>query len=72
MEFLDELAFEQQRLRLAANDVKIEIVDGLDQRLEFEVPAELARRLKILADAFAQVAGFADIDDRAENRSRIR
>ncbi len=48
MKFLDELAFEQQRLGFAADDVDIEIVDGLDERLELEVPAQAARGLEIL------------------------
>ncbi len=66
MELLDELAFEQQGFRLAADDVEIEVVDRLDQGLEFQVPAEPARGLKIMAHAFAQIAGLADVDHRAE------
>ncbi len=42
MKFLDELAFEQQRLGFAANHVDVEIMDGLDERLEFQVPADPA------------------------------
>ena len=66
MKFLDEFAFEQQRLGLATHDMKIKIVDALDQRAEFEVPTHAPGRLKIMAHALAQVAGFADVDDRAE------
>jgi hypothetical protein len=40
VEFLDELAFQQQRLRLAPHDVEIEIVNGIGQRLELQVPAQ--------------------------------
>src|ERR1019366_4447343 len=66
LEILDELAFEQQRLRFAAHDVDIEIRDGLDQRVEFQVPAHPPAGLKILAHALPQIERLADIDDRAE------
>ncbi len=66
MKFLDELALQQEGLRFAADDVTIEIVNRLDEGLEFQVPAHAARRLEIVADAFAQIAGFADVNDRAE------
>ena len=56
----------RERLRLAADDVEIEIVNRLDQRVEFQVPAHAPRRMEILADAFAQVARLADVNDRAE------
>ena len=41
---------------LAPDDVEIEIVNGVGQRLEFQVPAQAPRRRDILADALAQVA----------------
>jgi hypothetical protein len=41
-------------------------VDGLDQGVEFQIPTHAARGMKIGADAFAQIARLADIDDRAE------
>ena len=66
VEFLDQLAFEQQRLRLALHHVNVEIVDRLDQRVELQVPAHPPRRMKILAHALAQIARLADVDDRAE------
>ena len=66
LEFLDELAFEQQRLGFAADDVEIEITDRLDERVEFQVPAHAPAGLKILADALAQIERLADVDDRAE------
>src|ERR1700722_9933818 len=55
MKFLDQLAFEQQRLGFAADDVHIEVMDGLDERAEFDVPTQAARRLEILADATAKI-----------------
>ena len=47
-------------------DVEIEIVDGVDQRLELQVPAHAPRRLEILADPLAQVARLAHINHRPE------
>jgi len=41
-------------------------MDGLDQRVNFQVPSHPPRRMKILAHAFAQVARLADVNDRAE------
>src|SRR5258707_6337715 len=66
MKLLDELAFKQKRLRFAAHDVEIEIMNRIHQRLELEVPAHPPGRLEILANALAQVAGLADVDNRAE------
>ena len=66
MKLLDEFAFQQQSLRLAADDVKIEIVNGLDQCLELQVPAQPPRRLEILAHPLAQVARLAHVDNRPE------
>src|SRR5258708_3250060 len=66
MKFLDEFAFEQQRLRFVAHDVNVEIMNRLDQRIQLEVPTLPPRGMKVLADAFAQVARFADVNDRAE------
>ena len=51
---------------IAADDVEIEIANRLDQRVEFQVPAHAPRRVEILADAFAQVARLADVNDRAK------
>ena len=41
-------------------------MNGFDERLEFQIPALSARRMKILAHAFAEIAGFAHVNDRAE------
>ena len=40
VKLLDQFAFEQQRLRLASHHMDIEIMNRLDQRLEFQVPPE--------------------------------
>ena len=56
----------RKRLRFAADDVEIEITNRLDERVEFQVPAHAPRRMEILADALAQIARLADINDRAE------
>ena len=53
MEFLDELAFKQQRLRLAPDYMEIKILNTLDQRLEFQIPSQPSRRLKILGHPLA-------------------
>ena len=66
VKFFDEFAFEEEGFGFAADDVIIEIVNAFDERAEFEVPTHAAGRLEILGDAFAEVAGFADVDDRAE------
>src|SRR6185312_9859744 len=66
VKFLDELAFKQERLGFAADDVIIEIANALDERAEFQVPAQAAGGLEILAHALAQIAGFADVNDRSE------
>ncbi len=44
----------------------IEIADGLDERIEFQIPAHAPARMKILADTFAQIERLADVDDGAE------
>ncbi len=46
--------------------MEIEIANRLDQRVEFQIPAHPPARMKILADALAQIARLADVDDRAE------
>ena len=62
----DQFAFEQNRFGLIPDEVHIEIVNGIDQRPELQVPAHLSRRMKILGDAPAQIPGFADINHRAK------
>ena len=66
VKLLDEPAFQEQSFRLAADDVEVKVVDRLGQGLELQVPAHAARRLEVVADALAQIARLADIDDRAE------
>src|SRR6185369_13290489 len=65
-EFLDQLAFEQQRFRFAADEVNVEIVDRLDQRVEFQVPAQAPRRMKVLAHPLTQITRLADVNHRSE------
>src|SRR2546425_11597040 len=64
MKFLDQLAFEQYRFRFAADDVNVEVVDSLDQRVELQVPAQPSRRMKILAHPLPQIARFAGVNHR--------
>src|SRR5207245_10739241 len=66
MKLLDQFAFQQQRLRLVTDRMHVEVVDRVDQRVEFEVPAHPARGMEILADALAQIAGFADVNHSPE------
>src|SRR5439155_22935071 len=61
VKFLDQLAFEQHRLGFAAHEMNINIANGLDQRVELQVPAHPPRRVKILAHPPAQIARLADI-----------
>ena len=65
-EFLDEFAFQQKRFRLAPDQVKIEIANRLNQRVEFKVPPHPSGRMEILADAIAQIARLAHVNDRAK------
>ena len=39
MKFLDQFAFEQERFRFAFDDVRVEIMNGIDERAEFDIPA---------------------------------
>jgi len=66
LEFLDELAFEQERLRFAADGVNVKITNRLDERVEFQVPAHAPAGLEILADALPQIERLADVNHRAE------
>ena len=49
MKLLDELAFQEQGLGFAADDVEVKVVDGLDQGLELQIPAQPAGGLEVLA-----------------------
>ena len=66
LEFLDELALEQQRLGLAADDMTIHVVDGLHERVELGIPAHPPGRVEVLRHAASQVAGLSHVDDGAE------
>jgi len=65
------LLFEQECFRFALHPMHVEIMDGFDQRVEFQVPAQPARRMEILAHPLAQIARLAHVNDRAE-RSFIK
>src|SRR6266540_6363317 len=41
-------------------------MDGIDEGVELEVPAQPPRRMEVLADPLPQVARFADVDHRAK------
>ena len=64
--FLDQLAFQEQRLGFTADHVTIEIVNGLHQGAELEIPSLPPGGMEILAYAAAQVTGFTDVDDGAK------
>ena len=40
LKILDEFSLQQQRLRLVFHHVPVEIVDGIHQRVELEIPAQ--------------------------------
>jgi len=67
VKFLDELAFEQKRLRLALHHVHVR-KSRMASTSALNFRSQPIRRdgWKILADALAQVAGLADVNDRAE------
>ena len=64
--FLDQLALEQQRLRLALDRVRLEVPDAVEQRERLAIVMMPPTRMKILADALEQIARLADIDDAVE------
>jgi len=61
--FLDQLAFEQERFRLAAHGVRLEIPNGIEHGTGLQVGLRHFRWQKIGAHAFAQVPRFADINN---------
>ena len=66
LKILDEPPFEQERLRLVLHHMPVEVVDGVDQRVELEIPSHPTRGVEVLADPFAQVPRLAHVDDRAK------
>src|SRR3954471_5278159 len=66
VKFFDEPAFKEEGFGLVFDDVDIEIVNGIDKGVEFQIPTHAAGGMEILGDAFAEVAGFADVNDGAE------
>ena len=65
-EFLDQLSFEQDCLRLVTHDVHFQVANGVHQCPELGIPAQAPRGLEVLADAPAQVARLAHVNDRAK------
>ena len=57
--FLDQFAFEQNRLRFAADGVRFEIPDRVEHGARLQIGLRQFRRQKIGADAFSQIARFA-------------
>ena len=45
----------------------IEVVDGIDQGVELEIPAHASRGMEVLGDPLAKVASLPDVNDRAES-----
>ena len=60
-QFLDEIAFKDQRFSLVGGDRDLDPRDMDDHRRDLDRMAGLA--IEILADALAQIARLADIDD---------
>ena len=67
LKFLNEPTLQQQRLRLVLDHVPIEVVDGIDQGVELEIPAHAPRGVEVLGDPLAKVASLPDVNDRAES-----
>src|SRR6185436_2390851 len=66
LKLLDQSAFEQERFRFIFDYVNVEIMNGVDERIKLEIPTLPAGGMKILRNAAAQIARFADVNDRAE------
>nr|GFD30289.1 hypothetical protein [Tanacetum cinerariifolium] len=57
---LDEVVFEQKRIRFRVDDGELDALDVLDQLLRFLVVVLLG---EVRRDALAQIHGFAHVDD---------
>ena len=60
--FLDQFAFEQNRFRIAAHGMRVEIPDGIKHGPCFQIGLCNFRGNKVRADAFAQISRFTDIN----------
>src|SRR5690242_19493257 len=56
LKLFDEATFKQKRLGFVLDDVSVKIVNGVNERIELQVPTLPSRRMKILRDTPAQVA----------------
>ncbi len=65
-EILDEPAFEENGLGLAAHDVPLEIPDAVDERPGLQVDLRRPGRREIVREAFPKIAGLAHVDDPLE------
>lgn len=65
-ELFDEFAFEEEGFGFVADEVEIEVPDGVDESACFAVGEFGAGGGEVVGEAFAEVAGFADVDDAIE------
>jgi len=65
-EFLDEPAFVEDGLRIAAHRVKLETPDALDERARLQVRRRLPRGREIPRQPLPQIPRLADINDSVE------
>lgn len=62
----DEFGFEDEGFGFVADSVGFEALDGVDESACFDIDAGFGGGIEVLCEAFAEVFGFADVDDRAE------
>src|ERR1041385_8477381 len=67
MKLLNQFPLQQQRLRLVAHDMKIKIVNRLDQCLKLQIPTHPPRGLEIVTHPLSQIPRLADINHRPES-----
>lgn len=65
-EVFDEAAFVEDGFGFASDGVEFEVPDTFDECACFEVGAHLARGCEVAGEAFAEVSGFANVDDAVE------
>src|ERR1043165_3080006 len=66
LEFLNQLAFQQNRFGFVAHHMNVQVVNGIDQGVEFEVPPHSPGGMKILADPPTQISCLAHANHRSE------
>ena len=65
-ELFDEFAFEEEGFGFVADEVEVEVPDAVDESACFAVGEFGAGGGEVVGEAFAEVAGFADVDDAIE------